>query len=241
MEQYLTVGTHSMTIAIIGAMDEEIKILKSKLENVEELHINNFEYYKGTFAGKDVVLTKSGIGKVNAAIACSLLINNHHPDCIINTGSAGSLHPDLKLGDTVIADKLSYHDVDTLAFGYEFGQVPGMPHFYFSDKSLIEISKQCVLDDGEHKAIVGLITSSDSFIADKSATDAICTHFNEVCAVDMESTAIAQVCHQFNMPFVAVRSISDSADHSANMSFEEFLPIASKSSAQMILKMLEKI
>ncbi|MGD9678973.1 MAG: 5'-methylthioadenosine/S-adenosylhomocysteine nucleosidase [Vulcanibacillus sp.] len=229
-----------MRIGIIGAMEEEVKILKEKINNREDNIIAGCEFYIGTIDGIEVVILKSGIGKVNAAIGTTLLIHIYKPDYIINTGSAGGFNKDLKVGDIVISRELRYHDVDATVFGYEYGQVPGMPPLYSPDYKLVEIAKKCSADL-DVNVVEGLITSSDSFMGDIKKVDEVKNLFPDVHAAEMESTAIAQVCSQFKVPFVIIRSLSDIAGSDAKVSYDNFLEKASLNSAELVILMLKEI
>lgn len=229
-----------MRIGIIGAMDEEVQILKEKLGDYTTENIGGSEFYIGKVDGKEIILLRSGIGKVNAAVATTLLIQLYSPDYVINTGSAGGFNPSLKVGDIVISTELRYHDVDATVFGYEYGQVPGMPAAYFPDDYLVnlaQISEKSV----DVNIVSGLITSSDSFMSDIKRVNQVKEQFPKVYAAEMEATAIAQVCYQFKKPFLIIRSLSDIAGKDAKMSYDEFLETASVNSANFVLQMLESI
>lgn len=133
-----------MTIAVIGAMEQEVELLRGALQNTKTETIANSEYTTGTYEGKEVVLLKSGIGKVNAAMSTTILLEKYNPKVVINTGSAGGFDAALKVGDIVISDEVRHHDVDVTAFGYEIGQMAGMPAAYKSDEKLMEVAKQAV-------------------------------------------------------------------------------------------------
>lgn len=229
-----------MKIGIIGAMDEEVKILKEKLDKLNLKIIAGCEFYTGTINDIDVVLLKSGIGKVNAAMATTLLIELYNPDYIINTGSAGGFHKDLKVGDIVISNELRYHDVDATVFGYAYGQVPGMPAYYLSDKRLVKIAENCA-DKIDVNVITGLITSGDSFLEDGDRVREIKKLFPDLCAAEMEATAIAQVASQFDIPFVIIRSLSDIAGNDARVSYDQFLETASVNSAKLVLLIIKEL
>lgn len=229
-----------MKIGIIGAMDEEVQILKEKMNHFHEEHLAGSEFYIGTLEGKEVVLLKSGIGKVNAAMATTLLIQLFKPDYVVNTGSAGGFHRELKVGDIVISSELRYHDVDATVFGYEYGQVPGMPPAYFPDSQLVQIAEKCG-EKVDARVVTGLITSGDSFMSDEARVEEIKEKFPNLYAAEMEATAIAQVCSQFKVPFVIIRSLSDIAGSDAKMSYDQFLEMASVHSADLVLKMLKEL
>lgn len=168
---------------------------------------------------------KSGIGKVAAAMGATLLLERCQPDVIINTGSAGGLASTLKVGDIVVSDEARYHDADVTAFGYEYGQLPGCPAGFKADEKLVAAAESCIkaLD---LNAVRGLIVSGDAFINGSVGLAKIRHNFPQAIAVEMEATAIAHVCHNFKVPFVVVRAISDVADQQSHLSFEEFLAVA---------------
>lgn len=224
-------------VAILAAMTEEISILKDALLKPVSHAIGDQVYYSGELSGREVVLMQSGIGRVNAAMTTSLLLQAAKPLAVINTGTAGGLHADLRPGDVVLADRLVYHDVDNRIWGYRFGQVPQMPAEYLADAHLSGLAQKSVLLDG-HKLMTGLVSSGESFVASDRQVKEIRQHFPDICAVDMESTAVAQVCHHFKTPVVVMRAISDTADHKAALTHEEFLPLAAKTSSQAVLRLL---
>lgn len=229
-----------LVIGIIGAMEEEVVLLRSKLEDRKDRTIAGCEFHEGRINGVDVVLLKSGIGKVNAAIGTTLLIQLFSPDRIINTGSAGGFYQSLSVGNIVISTEVRYHDVDATVFGYEYGQVPQMPAFYQPDESLIEVAEQAAKEVGIHSQ-KGLIVSGDSFMSDEARVEDIKKLFNEPYCAEMEAGAIAQVCQQFEVPFVIIRSLSDIAGSDAKVSYDQFLETASVNSAKQVLLMLEAI
>ncbi|WP_057490473.1 5'-methylthioadenosine/adenosylhomocysteine nucleosidase [Streptococcus orisasini] len=227
-----------MKIGIIAAMDEELKLLLEKLSQKTEDVCLGRTYYSGRLGRHDVVLVRSGVGKVMSAMSVAVLADHFAVDALINTGSAGALAPDLEIGDVVVADKLAYHDVDLTAFGYAFGQMSEQPLYFESEKTFVAAFEK-VLDQFQIKSKVGLITSSDSFMAGKDRTDFVKEHFPEVEAVEMEGAAVAQAASAANLPFVVVRAMSDTAAHDANLTFDEFIVEAGKQSAQVLLKFLE--
>lgn len=229
-----------MTIGLIGAMDEEIILLKESMLNAKTEEIASFQFTTGTIEGREVVLLKSGIGKVNAAIGTTLLNHIYKPTCVINTGSAGGFHQNLHIGDIVISSAVVYHDVDVTAFGYEYGQVPQMPTFYEPDNRLISLAEKCAKHMGS-RVVKGVIASGDTFMNDVHRIKEIQKKFQNLYAVEMEAGAIAQVCYRFQIPFVVIRSLSDIAGKHAEISFEEYLHVASENSAQHILLMIEEL
>ncbi|MBA8758879.1 5'-methylthioadenosine/adenosylhomocysteine nucleosidase [Staphylococcus schleiferi subsp. coagulans] len=227
-------------IGIIGAMEEEIEILKSQMVGLEEIKIAHTVFYKGFLNDKEIILTQSGIGKVNVAISTALLINEFKPSYIINTGSAGALQPGLSLGDVVISSEVAYHDADARAFGYEIGQIPGMPATYKADQELFEKVDK-VLKSLSQNGKEGLIVSGDSFIGTNAQRQTILASFAHALAAEMEAAAIAQTCFQFNTPFIITRAISDLADEEAGMTFEAFLKVASQSSSKMVSELVKEL
>ncbi len=232
--------TTIMKIGIIGAMEQEVAILKSQIDNCTTETLGKSVFYSGTIAGKEVVLLQSGIGKVAAAIGTALMIEKFAPDMIINTGSAGGFDSSLNLGDVVISTEVRHHDADVTAFGYEMGQMAGQPAAFAADAKLMELVEKALENSDKH-AVRGLICTGDTFVCTAERQEYIKKHFPSVVAVEMEASAIAQTCHQFDVPFVVVRAISDVADKESPMSFDEFLPLAAQSSSEMVNRMLELI
>ncbi|MCO7175644.1 5'-methylthioadenosine/S-adenosylhomocysteine nucleosidase [Sporolactobacillus kofuensis] len=231
-----------MTIGIIGAMEEEVALLKEQMGGVKEQEIAGCHFYQGELQGSDVVLLQSGIGKVNAAIGTTLLIDHFHPDHVINTGSAGGTNPSLNIGDVVLSSGVLHHDADATAFGYVLGQIPGMPAVFLPEENLMKIADRIaskVLQG--HQIVEGWIGTGDSFMADAERIQALKVIFPKMMAVEMEAASIAQVCYQFNVPFLIVRSLSDIAGKQSNISFDQFLQTAAKHSAEFILSLIKEM
>jgi len=227
-----------MTYGIIGAMDEEIAHLLNYLTNKKEYKVANSLFYTGTIRETDVVLLKSGIGKVNAAMATTILMEKFQPNYVINTGSAGGFSPTLQVGDIVISEEVVHHDVDATAFNYAYGQVPQMPHTYKANSYLLEKTKEVVQTIGLHYE-VGLVATGDSFMADEKRIAAVKTLFPQMLAAEMEGAAIGQVCYQYDVPFIIIRSISDVAGRDSSVSFEQFLQKAARHAAKIVLTLIE--
>lgn len=231
-----------MKIGIIGAMEEEIAQLKSKLSNIKTHEIANQYLITGDFENHEIIILQCGIGKVNASLGTTLLINLYKPDCVINTGVAGGVSSGLNVGDIVISSEVRYHDVDLTNFGYEYGQMARMPACYLPSLYLISIVEKCLRNITGQKLIKGLIVSGDSFINRSEQTNYIRSKFSDVCAVDMEACAIAQVCYLFKTPFIIIRSISDTPDNgNSTISYEQFLALAANKSAQLVLAMVKEM
>lgn len=229
-----------MKIGIIGAMEEEVTLLRDKIENRQTLTLAGCEIYTGTLNGVEVALLKSGIGKTAAALGTTLLLELCKPDLVINTGSAGGLAASLKVGDIVVSDEVRYHDADVTAFGYEPGQMAGCPAAFVADEKLIAAAEQ-VIKQLDLNAVRGLVVSGDAFINGAEPLARIRTTFPQAIAVEMEATAIGHVCHQFKVPFVVVRAISDVADKESHLSFDEFLVVAAKQSSLMVENLLAQL
>ncbi|MCJ1784261.1 5'-methylthioadenosine/adenosylhomocysteine nucleosidase [Mammaliicoccus sciuri] len=227
-------------IGIIGAMEEEVEILKSSIENRETIQIAHVIFYKGNIEDKQVVLAQSGIGKVNAAITATLLINEFKPDLIINTGSAGSVDSELNIGDIIISNKVYYHDVNATAFGYKLGQVPSMPEFYETYSKLIDLAKSSI-EQLDLNGIVGEVATGDSFIGSIDQRKVIKSNFPTASVVEMEAGAIAQTCYQYNVPIIVTRAVSDLADKESDVTFEEFLKVACVNSSKIVKLLLNRV
>ncbi|RUR32626.1 5'-methylthioadenosine/S-adenosylhomocysteine nucleosidase [Vreelandella nanhaiensis] len=226
-------------IGIIGAMAQEVSILAGQLDNAERYEHAGFVFYTGTRHGLEVVILQSGIGKVNAAVGTAILLERHHPDAVINTGSAGGFASDLKIGDVIISDEVRHHDVDAVVFGYEIGQVPGMPAAYVADSQLRDIAREAIDTLGEVSVREGLIATGDSFISDPARVAATRAQFPTMLAVEMEAAAVAQTCHLYQCPFVVIRALSDIPGAEDNhLSFEQFLDMAAAHSSRMVDEML---
>lgn len=227
-------------IGIIGAMEEEVTILKRKLNDMNEINIAHVKFYVGKLNHKEVVLTQSGIGKVNASISTTLLIEKFNPEVVINTGSAGALDQTLSIGDILVSNHVLYHDANATAFGYEYGQIPQMPKTYTTDPTLLKKTMH-VLEQQQLNGKVGMTVSGDSFIGSSEQRQKIKQQFPEAMAVEMEATAIAQTCYQFKVPFIVIRAVSDLANGKADISFEEFLDKAALSSSETVSLLVESL
>lgn len=230
-----------MKVAIIGAMEEEVAILREKIDSREDTVVANCEFYTGMLNGVDVILLKSGIGKVNAAMSTTILLERFQPDVVINTGSAGGFLSSLNVGDIVISTEVVHHDVDVTAFGYAYGQVPGMPARYTADTKLIEAAEKSAAHIRDIQVVKGLIATGDSFMNDPARVEFVRTQFSNLYAVEMEAAAIAQVCFQFGVPFVVIRALSDIAGKESSVSFEQFLHKAALHSSELVQAMLDEL
>jgi adenosylhomocysteine nucleosidase len=230
-----------MRIAIIGAMEEEVTLLRDHIEGQSQETVAGCEFTFGKMHGKDVILLRSGIGKVNAAMSTTILLEKYRPDFIINTGSAGGFNPELNVGDAVISSEVRHHDVDVTAFGYEYGQVPQLPAAFEADAKLVSLAEAAANEIADIQTVKGLIATGDSFMNDPVRVENIREKFSNLQAVEMEAAAIAQVAHQFNIPFVIIRSLSDIAGKESDVSFDQFLEKAALHSATLVMKMVSSI
>ena len=231
-----------MTIGIIGAMEEEVSILKREMEIKETVDYATMTFCKGVLCGKDVVIVRSGIGKVNAAACTQILVNKFDVDVLINTGVAGSLDATIDIGDIVISTDLVEHDMDVSALGDPVGQVPRMDTFSFpADPELIEKAVAANKEaNPELQTFTGRIVSWDQFISSKEVKEKLINVFQGRCA-EMEGAAIAHVAYLNKVPCVIIRAISDKADNSAEMDYPSFEKRAIEQSVRLMKNLLPRI
>lgn len=229
------------TVGIVGAMEPEVALLKTAMTIEREESLIHTTAFIGQLNGQNIVLVQSGIGKVNASIITALMIERYDLDYLINTGVAGALSNKLNVTDMVISTDVTHHDVDATAFGYVLGQVPGMPEVYHSDDQLQALALSIIDNNEEIKGQCGQVVSGDSFIDSKVEKDNILSNFADALCVDMESSSIAQTCYQFETPFLIMRSMSDKADDSADMSYDEFLARACVHSSEVVKSILREL
>ena len=227
-------------IGIIGAMEIEIKSLVEKLENKTTRVAAGVEYNEGILAGHEVVIARSGVGKVNAAICTQNMITLFGAEAIINTGVAGSLNPAIDIGDIVLSTDVVHHDVDATVFGYAKGQIPQMKEFSFkSDAGLRDAAQRicCAVNPDIH-VFQGRICSGDRFVSDQQTKDMIRETFDGM-AVEMEAASIGQAAYLNGVPFLIVRAISDKADGSAEMDYDTFEAAAAEHGMRLTLGLLQ--
>ncbi len=229
-------------IGIIGAMDEEVSRLKEKMEVDKIEKKAGMEFYHGSLAGKDVVIVKSGIGKVNAGICTQILVDDFQVEAVINTGVAGSLRNEINIGDIVLSSDSLQHDMDATGFGYEPGVIPRMEQSVFEgDAKLLQLAKEVNEQvNPEISTFVGRVVSGDQFISDKEKKDYLIKQFEGFCT-EMEGAAIAQVCYLNEIPYLVIRAISDKADNSATMDYGEFEAKAIEHTVKLVTGMMEKL
>ncbi|MDR0643414.1 MAG: 5'-methylthioadenosine/S-adenosylhomocysteine nucleosidase [Treponema sp.] len=232
-------------IGIIGAMEEEIVLLRSYLEEPRKETVSGFEFLTGRLEGKAVVLLRCGIGKVNAAVGSGLLLDRFKPDFVVNTGSAGGIDPSLSFGDAVISTGLIQHDVDVTGFNYAPGQVPGMPLIFPVAKNLVELAEKAItalkqegILPSDFNYTHGVIGTGDVFMHEPERIAIVRNRFPCIRAIDMEAAAIAQTCYLFKAPYLIIRALSDIVGVESPFTFDKFLPIAAKNSAEIVRKLI---
>lgn len=229
-------------IGIIGAMELEVEELKSKMEIIRKEERASMEFLEGMLNGTDVVIVRSGIGKVNAALCTQILCDVFDVTHIINTGVAGSLKNEINIGDIVVSTDALHHDVDVRVFGYPLGEVPQMGCLAFpADEKLSVLAVECCKEVNPDISVYnGRIVSGDQFISDKKVKEHIITNFGGFC-VEMEGASIAHAAYLNHVPFVIIRAISDKADDSAEMDYPTFEKAAAAHSAALVEHMLPLI
>lgn len=225
-------------IGIIGAMDIEVDGIKKMLGGCKIKTVSGIDFAAGKLFGKDVVVAKCGIGKVFAALCTEAMITTFSPECIINTGVAGSLSEKLSTMDIAVSSAVVQHDMDTSAIGDPVGLISGINKIEieagapFADKICRVIEK---LGMNYEK---GVIASGDQFIADKARKDFIKKTFGAV-ACEMEGAAVGQVCFVNKIPFVVIRAISDNADGTSEIDYPVFAAAAAKNSVSVLTEFVK--
>ncbi len=209
-----------MNILVLTAMEEELLpiIEDYKIRKVDIKYDNNI--YLNDEGKNNIYFSNTGIGKVHAAASTTYLISKIKPDLVVNLGTAGGVNENLDILDLVIADNLAYHDVDVTPFGYDYGQVPHRNKYF---KTNIEPSFIKSIEEENIKVHVGTILSGDQFINDKSKKISFCSDFENVYAVEMESTAIVDVCNRFDIKVLVLRGISDLTHGESTLEFDKYL------------------
>ena len=227
-------------MGIIAAMQEEMIEIKKIMTDIQEKNIFKLIYTTGKINDKEIVLVEAGVGKVNAARATQIMIDNFEIDAIINVGSAGATNEQLNIGDIVIGKKLIQHDFDITAFGHPKGYISNVGEYVESDERLIKKIEKAISDikENDFKIKIGTIVSGDIFCTEIKMKEKVRTKFN-ADAIEMEGAAIAQVCKLDKVPFIIIRSISDSPNGNNNITFDQFLEKASKRCAEIIKKYLQ--
>ena len=225
-------------LGIIGAMDEEVLEIKNALKDVTVETAAGMEFYRGKINEKEVVVVRSGIGKVNAAVCSQILVDKFGAEAIVNTGIAGSLKAEIDIGDIVLSSDSVQHDMDATGFGYRKGQIPQMETFAFpADQKLLKLAEKCCNQvNPDIKTFVGRVVSGDQFISDKEKKQQLIDNFDGFCT-EMEGAAIAQVCYLNHIGCLIIRAISDKADDSATVDYPAFEAKAIEHSVKLLLAM----
>ena len=241
-------------VAILGAFGTEVQLLRQSLQNAQEVIVQGVCFYTGTLQNRSVVIGQTGIGKVNAAITTTLLVHAFKPKQLIFTGIAGGINTNLHPGDIIIGEQVGHHDYQAITFEgvptrqtYNFLTNELNPDFFRADAELTQIaldaSRDVVFEAVGHRQPVcalGTIVSGDLFVSSAEKVTQLRDVFG-ADATEMEGAAVAQVCHQWGVPHLVIRSISDRADAEATEVMFEHLQIAAQNSARLTLKIIENL
>ncbi|MFC4760402.1 5'-methylthioadenosine/adenosylhomocysteine nucleosidase [Fructobacillus durionis] len=223
-----------MKVGIITPMAEEKKALTAALNDAQLVSFSDLEILVGNYQGQEIFLAESGIGKVAAATATTILTQVFDVDVVINTGSAGALQTELAIGDLVIGTELAYFDADVTAFGYDYGQLPAQPARFEADPDLVAAFSD--LTDAKQ----GLIVTGDTFVQ-QAKKESIKANFPDAYLAEMEGAAVAQVATRFGKPFIVLRGVSDQADGESDVDFDEYVVQAGQRSAELLLAYLKSL
>ncbi|OXM15815.1 5'-methylthioadenosine/adenosylhomocysteine nucleosidase [Paenibacillus herberti] len=228
------------TVGIIGAMKEELELLYSSAGMESETVKAGMSFRRGVLHGQPIIAVQSGVGKVNAAVCTQALIDLG-ADCVLFTGVAGAIDPELQIGDIVVSTASIQHDMDVTPLGFQPGVIPYQEISTFpADPELVELAAGAGARAAKGKAIRGIVLSGDQFIASREKVQSLREGFHGACA-EMEGAAVAQVCHMNGIPYVVIRSMSDQADGSAHMNFAEFTVLAANQSFAVIEDMIRSL
>ena len=230
-----------MVIGIIGAMDEEIDAYRKHLSNLKEESWKIFTFYKGKLNGNDVVVVKSGVGKVFAAMICQILIDKYKVDTILFTGVAGALNKKLEIGDVVVSVDSVHHDFNAVPLGFKRGQISYTNYRFFgAEKKLVDLALK--VDISPHKIIKGRVLTGDQFFTQserkkhKYLTEELCGD-----CIEMEGAAVAQVCNINQIPHLIVRTVSDKANGTAVKDYKKFKAVVASNSFKVVEGIIKNI
>lgn len=223
-------------------MEVEVATLKSNMTVKNTVKKASMEFYEGTIGNTEVVVVRSGIGKVNAGICVQILIDLFGVTHVINTGIAGSLNADINIGDIVLSTDACYHDVDVTVFGYKKGEIPQIGAATFeADKALREKAKASIKKAAPDIGVFeGRVCSGDQFISSAEVKNAIIKEHGGLCT-EMEGAAIAQASYLNNTPFLIIRAISDKADGGAEVDYPTFEAKAAKDCAAIVMEIIAEL
>ena len=228
-------------LGIIGAMDEEVARMKEQMEDAQVQTWAGMDFYRGRINGKEAVVVRSGIGKVNAAVCAQILADRYEVSAIVNTGIAGSLDGKIDIGDIVLSTDALQHDMDATNFGYPLGQIPRMEVLSFqADRRLLELARVCCKEvNPDIHVYEGRVVSGDQFVSSQEKKEWLIRNFKGSCT-EMEGAAIAQAAYLNGIPFLIIRAISDKADNSATMDYPAFEAQAIDHSVNLMLEMIRR-
>lgn len=224
-----------MIYGIIGALDEEVALVREKMTAVEEHTLYGRTFYTGSIGEKSIVLVCCGVGKVNAALFANAVIREFHAEAVINIGIAGAIGAGIGVMDVVLSTEAAFHDQDEVMVKY----YPYCKSFRADPTLLALAQKACEGVTLHGKVATGLIISGDQYVTDSAVKQSLRERFNP-CCTEMEGAGIAHACYVNNTPFLIIRTMSDSADDEADNSYDNFIDAAAHQSAAIVLKMLEK-
>jgi len=224
-------------IGIIGAMDVEVENFKSAMSDIQKVTISGMDFYSGKMFNKNVVVVKSGVGKVFAGLATEILCLKFNANCIINTGVAGSVSG-IKIGETVISSAVCQHDMDTSALGDLPGLISGINKIYLpADMRLINLAERASRELGLSYH-TGIIASGDKFVSDAADKERISSSFTALC-VEMEGGAVGQASYINSTPFLVIRTISDDGDENHQVEFFKFAKESADKSFKLVSHIIE--
>ena len=226
-------------LAIMGAMQEEITPLLEYFTDINKVDFASNTYYEAKLGDLDVVIAYSKIGKVFSTLTATTMIEKFGCDTLLFSGVAGGINPKLKIGDLIVANKLSQHDLDITAFGHPFGYVPEGSVYVNTNENLKNIALE-VAKENDIKIMEGIIATGDQFVANEERKKFIQDTF-KADALEMEGASVAVVCDALDVPCLILRAISDTADMDAGFNFDEFLETSAKNSASFLMKIINKL
>lgn len=228
-------------IGIIVAMDEEREAILNIMTEVKVEQIYNLRFLTGKIQEKDCILVKSGVGKVNAARTTQVMLQNFAIQYVINLGAGGAINGLLNIGDVLLGKQVVQHDFDITAFGHSKGYITGIGNAIICDRDLVDQFEKILklIPERNYQIKTGIIATGDIFCTESWMKDKIRAKFN-ADVVDMECAAIGQVCYLDNIPFIAIRAISDTPNGKNASTFDENLKLASKRCANILKEQLGK-
>lgn len=225
-------------IGIIGAMQTEVELLISKIEDAKIRNISGIDFVSGKISQRDVVVAKCGIGKVFAALCAQTMILEYEVEVLINTGVGGAISCELDIGDVAVSDFVVQHDMDTTALGDPIGLISGINVVKIeADRNVVSALCRAAEKCGA-KYLVGTVASGDKFVSDMSVKKKIGDNFSAVVC-EMEGAAIGQVCYVNKVPFCVIRAVSDKADGSSGVDYMTFVASAAEKNANILLEYLK--